>query len=526
MAETKACSRSTAAALVVLAALVTTVAGCAPIGGGAGPVGAPEEPSVILPWEWWRDLATVAVVPDGDRVVMSSSACPTGCEFDRHSPDDPRFLRINDHGEGVIFSADGAGAVTRIWMVMGDGVSSRLDGSIRIRVRIDGRRRPVVDLPLPELFSGETPPFVAPLVADRASSGGGHVSYVPIPFRAGCEISLAGAEDAKIWYQVVARLVDDPGPVRPFTGRESSAGFRAVLERAGSDPWGGGPYDVTSGSATLPPGGARTIAELDGPDIVNGIIIRTVRENWNRLGLRFTFDDGEPILVPINDLFGVARVNQQVSRSLLFGGDSDDDLYCYFPMPFFDHVRIELMRRPVEGPPGVTVEYAIRRAGEAPRPGSGIFGVQIRSSASVPPDQWMPILDLEGHGTWVGLFATFSPNGEPSWGILEGDERVFIDGESDPSWHGTGVEDLFGGGFYFRGPDGEARPFLAPLHGAPVLRFHHRVWPGLYRLMLGDAVVFQRSVRAEIEQVSPTGEDLRIRTVGFRYLRPDGAMEP
>ena len=69
----------------------------------------------------------VASVPDGDRVVMRSSHCPSGCEFDRHSEADSRFVRVREDGEGVIFSTGGAGAVTRIWMVMGEGVSEPLD---------------------------------------------------------------------------------------------------------------------------------------------------------------------------------------------------------------------------------------------------------------------------------------------------------------------------------------------------------------------------------------------------------------
>ena len=35
------------------------------------------------------------------------------------------------------------------------------------------------------------------------------------------------------------------------------------------------------------------------------------------------------------------------------GADEDDDFYFYLPLPFFDRAVIELMRRPVEGPPGV-----------------------------------------------------------------------------------------------------------------------------------------------------------------------------
>ncbi len=34
--------------------------------------------------------------------------------------------------------------------------------------------------------------------------------------------------------------------------------------------------------------------------------------------------------------------------------------------------------------------------------------------------------------------------------FLEGDERVFVDGQESPHIYGTGTEDFYEGGFYFR----------------------------------------------------------------------------
>jgi hypothetical protein len=455
---------------------------------------------------------------------MRSSHCPSGCDFDRHSEGDSRFIRVREDGEGVIFSAEGAGAVTRIWMVMGDGVSQPLDPTIRLRVRIDGRERPVIDLPLPELFSGAVAPFLAPMVADRTVSGGGNVSYAPIPFVDGCEITLVGADESKIWFQVNARLVGDASGLRSFTGREAFTGFRSLLERTGSDPWPGGPFPTISGSTVLAPGGAEVIADLTGPDVVNGIIIRTPRENWGRLGLRFTFDDRDPFLVPLLDLFGVARANEPSARSLFFGADEDDDFYFYLPLPFFDRTVIELMRRPVEGPPGVRVEYAVRRAGAPPPDDAGLFGVQIRDTRNDPENAEAAVIELEGRGSLVGIFAGFGPASGDVWDYLEGDERLFIDGETAPSWHGTGIEDFFGGGFYFRGPDGRPQPFTQPMHGAPVVWFHHRAAPAMYRLFLGDAVVFEDGLKLEFERVSGA-EEVRVRTVAFYYSLAERNVE-
>jgi hypothetical protein len=508
--------------VVVMVVVVSVVmsAGCAQTIGGGKPRTAPEQQTRVFPWEWWRDLSTIAVVPDGDRTVMSSSFCPSGCSFDRHSATDPRFLRRRGNGEGVIFEAEGAGAITRIWMVQGDGLSRSLDEEIRLRIRIDGRRRPVVDLTLPELFDGEAPPFVAPLVADRLASGGGNISYVPIPFVDGCEVTLVGAEEAKIWFQVTARLVDDPSGLRPFALEDGLPGLAAVLSSHGGDPWPGLPYPTVGGSVVLAPGEGQTIASFDGADVVNGIIIRTDREHWNRLGLRFTFDDREPMLVPLMDLFGVIRVNQPVTRSLLFGADRDDDLYWYFPVPFFERAKIELMRRPVEGPPKLRAEYAIRRVGSPPPSGAGYLTIQTRAGKHLPSDNEVPVVELDGRGAWVGLFASFQKDRPGGWGFLEGDERVFVNQEVSPSLHGTGVEDFFGGGFYFRNEERVPVPFSQPLHGVSSVDFFKRPAPVMYRLMLGDGVVFENGVSAAFETVLDDGESMKTRSVAYVYQKP------
>lgn len=503
-----------------VSAVVLCVAGCTVTGGG--PMGEDQQDRV-LPWEWWRDLATIASVAPGDRVVMRSSYCPTGCERDRHSEGDSRFLEHRGNGEGVIFAVEGAGAVTRIWMVMGDGVSESLDSGIRLRIRIDGRRRPVVDLPLPKLFDGSVKPFTPPLVSGRETSGGGYVSYVPVAFADGCEISLVGAEKARIWYQVVARLVDDPTGVRPFTGRENFDGLRRVLAKAGTNPWPGSNGDIASGTFRLAPGDAEVVAELSGPDMVNGIIIRTPRKHWPRLGLRLTFDDREPQLIPVLDLVGRPDVEGGVARSLLVGGDEEGDLYCYFPMPFHRSAKIELMRRPIEGPRYLKAEIAVRTAGAPPPENAGHFRIAARTEKRSEPGRALQLFDADGAGKLVGLIADLRPAEGKTWRFLEGDEMFFFGAETEPSWHGTGVEDFFNGGFYFRRADGQPTPFSGPLAGAPLID-HRSTKAVMYRLLLGDALPFTDGLRGELE-TGPQGEtSVSGRVVAFLYSKP-GAGE-
>jgi hypothetical protein len=293
-----------------------------------------------------------------------------------------------------------------------------------------------------------------------------------------------------------------------------------MIERVGGDPWQRSASPTISGEAVLKPGGGTVIARLEGPDMVSGILLRAPKKHWHRLGLRLGFDDREPQLIPALDLFGVLNADGGLTRSLMVGADDDGDLYCYFPMPFFEHATVELMRRPVEGPARVRVEYAVRRAGKAPPADAGYFGVQVRRERASTPGEDVTLLELDGAGSWVGLVADLGPAEGGGWVFLEGDERARFDGETAPSWHGTGVEDLFNGGFYFRDADGRPTPFATALAGAPLLR---RGSPRavMYRLLLGDAAVFHRGVRVGLEGGPTGGASLRARSVAYVYSRRD-----
>ena len=59
------------------------------------------------PWEVWHDIASLARRRVDDRIVMSSSHCPDGCRYDRHSTARNRALRT-DGDEQVIFEQQGS----------------------------------------------------------------------------------------------------------------------------------------------------------------------------------------------------------------------------------------------------------------------------------------------------------------------------------------------------------------------------------------------------------------------------------
>src|SRR3954447_4594196 len=90
------------------------------------------------------------------------------------------YSRIREEaGDSVLAELAGPGIVQRIWFTHTSGEKpGLLDGkNEHIRIHLDGRATPALDLPLEQLFSGTHPLFPAPLVNQGS---GGFVSYVPI----------------------------------------------------------------------------------------------------------------------------------------------------------------------------------------------------------------------------------------------------------------------------------------------------------------------------------------------------------
>jgi hypothetical protein len=516
-----------AGALVLVAAACagSRIAGVpgAPASVEPDPACAPATPDLLAapPWEVWRDLRLLARPIPGDRLLMRSSHCEGSCRPDYHSAEDPRVLRM-EGDEAVIFEDLGAGAITRIWVTMGEGgISSDIDPDLGIRIRLDGRSEPAVDLPLAGLFDGTNPPFVPPLVSDRQASSGGHVCTVPIPYRSGCRVSLVGAAGRKLWYQVSARRAVDAASVTSFGEEGAADGWARLLAERDPDPWRGRVSPVSSGKLRLEPGGRSRLVDLAGPDVVNGVLLRAPRWSWPDLDLELRFDGDLRVDVPVSEFFAVGRGGRGLTRSLLLGAYDGGELYCYFPMPFFERASVELVRRRSGGRhEPVAVEWAVRRSGCPPLPGSARFGARLREDERTPTGRDVTLLELRGRGRWVGLFAEVGGLAAGNREYLEGDERVFVDREGSPSLYGTGVEDFFGGGFYFRVANESPVPFRLPLHGMVYDRRDGRGYlaTAMYRLMLTDAVPFARHLRVGLEGGTTHNVPMRLRTVAYYYL--------
>jgi hypothetical protein len=158
--------------------------------------------------------------------------------------------------------------------------------------------------------------------------------------------------------------------------------------------------------------------------------------------------------------------------------------------------------------------------GPAPAATDGYLHAEYRRSGPAGPAAHAVARITSGPGKFLGCFLGVTGL-DPSWWILEGDERFWIDGQTAPVWHGTGLEDYFNGGWYYRGSA------FGGLNGN-LDRASFRV--AQYRHQHVDPVTFDRSLIMEFERMNHEQNGLPVQgyfeSVAYYYLAAPAAVEP
>ncbi|MCI2417661.1 DUF2961 domain-containing protein [Saccharopolyspora sp. K220] len=231
--------------------------------------------------------------------------------------------------------------------------------------------------------------------------------------------------------------------------------------------------------------------------------------------LRITFDGRTTVDAPIGEFFGTGLGEHDV-RTLMSSVDPGLDGWytAWWPMPFSQHATVEVVN--TSGVPISGASAEVTSSSAQIGPNTGYFHATHQRGPTVQGQDWN-FLSANGAGTFYGV--THSMRGlipptatqradEPhsderqaanQRNYLEGDERFFVDGAGDPAWHGTGSEDFYESGWYFR----FGTTFSMPLAGNP----SHEInvdgcqydCTGAYRLLVNDAVPFRNGLVAGIE---------------------------
>ncbi|HEY3268046.1 MAG TPA: glycoside hydrolase family 172 protein [Armatimonadota bacterium] len=382
------------------------------------------------PFRALYDLDDLPLMKPGVRTYQVSSHDPTGGNADAG-----HFVRVTGK-TAVLADLQGPGIVRRIWSANPSG---------RLRITIDGASRPAVDVPFADIFQDKAPGFLPPLAGQ---SSGGWYSYVPIPFRKSCLITVTDGDF--FYYQVTWQKVPDRDNLVSYTGRYSEsdrAGYANALQgwnSLGENPNNSHAVPLPKRSLNLPPGGSWA-QPIQGPGAITELRFKfpetATFAQLRQTVLRISFDGNYCVQAPLADFFGIGFDGTEW-KSLPLGAGRDG-AWCFFRMPFRKTARIEVNNESRE--PFVATFTGTARSG-APAKEWGYFHADYHSAVNVAGSDYV-FGRLRGRGHVVGV--TENMRGTGGLGFLEGDEKVYVDGEGVPSIYGTGTEDFYNCGWYF-----------------------------------------------------------------------------
>lgn len=394
------------------------------------------------------DLRALSVYPDPAFVCRQfSSYDPKSLSPEQDwfaNGDRGHYLRVEEvdgREEHVMMDTAGPGAVVRIWSANPQGT---------IRVYVDGAVEPVIEAPMTDFLSGKTEGFPFP-IAHLVSKGWN--TYFPIPYAKHCKIT---SDKGDFYYQINYRTYDDGAEVRSFdkatphrlTDRIASAAamlvdpgaLRNVTENGFRD------RDTRTAESTLGPGDRQRLnASSKNCAAVEGLEFKVTADNMEAslrgLVLNMTFDGLKTVQIPLGDFIGTAP-GASPYASLPAGVDEDGTLWSRWWMPFKDSCDLEIVNR---GTDRVGLRATMFTDIDVPwTERSMYFHSKWRIEKQIPtrPMKDWNYIDTKGKGVFVGDALYVSNPVKNWWG--EGDEKIYVDGETFPSHFGTGTEDYYG----------------------------------------------------------------------------------
>ena len=307
-------------------------------------------------------------------------------------------------------------------------------------------------------------------------------------------------------------------------------------------------YDKTGGNGDclggIKDGSKVTIMDVKGAGVINRIWITMAPDarklNRNDVILRM-FWDGSPfpsVESPIGPFFGNGwdETYNFVSVPLSVTPGSGKSYVCYFAMPFSNGAKIE-----IENQSGTEIQafYFNIDYTEMPRlpENSGRFHAwynhEVTEALKGGENEWQLLgkyekningkdnylfADIKGKGQFVGV--NYYVNCPTTMWYGEGDEMVFIDGDTLPTMNGTGTEDFFNTSWCPK------EILQHPYFGYPRVN-NETGWLGhthVYRFFIADPVFFDKSCRFTIEHGHNNNLTLDLASVAYWYQDIPGKL--
>ena len=337
--------------------------------------------------------------------------------------------------------------------------------------------------------------------------------------------------------------VRPPEPIEAADDLFSLARLRAYKARRSSS------WDRAGGNADavrVEPGESATLLDVTGAGVVTHLwftIASSDPHHLKNLVLRAWWDgESSPsVEAPIGDFFGLGLGEYFTYRSALLTVAPIKALNAYFEMPFANAAKITLTN---EGKIRTdSLYFAVDYVTLASLPANlGRFHAQYRQEAPCKgwTDNWRTngdpgagdkknltgegnyvFLEAAGRGHFVGVTHSVLQNQEGWFG--EGDDMIFIDGDTMPTINGTGTEDYYNGAWDFGG-----QAFSYPHNGAPYTVDPERINGRycLYRWHIESPIAFEKSIRVTMEHGHANHRSDNFYSVAYWYQTEPHAQFP
>jgi len=464
------------------------------------------------------------------RLASPAYTCKQASSYDRHTTDPALatwyanmdrswFVRVEENNgrtEHVLMDEKGPGAVVRFWATWhGPGGGPFSNGTLRFY--IDGQTTPTIEGPMEDLISkGKLvgPPLsegVSPLTEYRRR---GHNLYLPIPYAKSCKITYetdvlmddGGRKGEALYYQINYRTYEDGTKVESFSmGGLKEA--KPILDRvqkmlADNARQDVGTQELGSLKGLVLPRQSKSVT-IEGPKAIRCLKFRIdAKDQVQALRstvLKIAFDGTTTVWCPIGDFFGTGyHIRPYVTWYTDVAGNGT--MACYWVMPFAKEAEVTILN--LGGQAIELVEGTIAGDPWNWDDDSCYFHANWKQWARImtqsnpqPADRGamdLNWLTAHGQGTYVGDVLTLFNTANAWWG--EGDEKIYVDGETFPSHVGTGTEDYYG--YAWCRPEFFASAFHAQPSGAG------NFVPGFtvnLRFRALDAIPFTESIQFDME---------------------------
>ena len=298
---------------------------------------------------------------------------------------------------------------------------------------------------------------------------------------------------------------------RPIEGRS----MRTTSTKVGDD---GKPIPHNSDNSRVMPGESKVVLDVTGPGVVTHMwftFLGPGRHPWAPEGsathqemlIRVWYDGREipDIEVPFGDFFANCFGKRSEVISLPVIVEDADSYNSFWPMPFRKSIRIEVVNQSADRNINLlyyNIDWILKKRIPKHTP---YFYARYRQEYPTRPGDDYLILETEGKGHYVGTVMAVRTR-SPSW-FGEGDEKIYIDGETEPSIWGTGTEDYFLSAWGLK--SGVNTPYFGTVYFDQwgIVGGH----TSAYRWHLADPIVFSKKIRVTIEH--------------FGWISPDENVE-